>query len=127
MTDRADEIQALMQKSHQALDDARFLLEHDRVEAAVNRLYYAVFDAARAALLTEDEAPSSHSGVKTRFSYHFIRTDLVSRSTGRTLAEAETLRNRADYDAFATPDCASIQALQGDVDRFIEAVESLLR
>jgi hypothetical protein len=126
MTDRTDEIQALIQKSHQALDDAQFLLDHDRVEAAVNRLYYAAFDAARAALLTKDEAPSSHSGVKTRFSYHFIRTDLVSRSTGRTLAEAETLRNRADYDAFATPDQASAEELRGDVTRFIEAAESLL-
>jgi hypothetical protein len=102
------------------------MLDHDRVEAAVNRLYYAAFDAARAALLTKDEAPSSHSGVKTRFSYHFIRTDLVSRSTGRTLAEAETLRNRADYDAFATPDQASAEELRGDVTRFIEAAESLL-
>jgi hypothetical protein len=126
MTDRADEIQALMQKAHQALDDAQLLLEHDRTEAAINRLYYAAFDAARAALLTKDEAPSSHAGVKARVSYHFIRTELISRSSGRTLAEAETLRNRADYDAFASPDRASVEALLPDVEHFVAAVEALL-
>jgi len=40
-----------MRKSRQALDDAQLLLEHDRAEAAVNRAYYAAFDAARAALI----------------------------------------------------------------------------
>ena len=53
MTHPDDEAHALMRKAHRALDDARFLLENDRAEAAVNRMYYAVFDAARAALLTE--------------------------------------------------------------------------
>ena len=60
-----------MQKARRALNDARLLMEHERAEAAVNRTYYAAFDAARALLLTKGEAPSSHSGVKSRFSYHF--------------------------------------------------------
>jgi len=44
---------ALMKKAAQALSDALLLLENDRTEAAINRMYYAVFDAARAALLTQ--------------------------------------------------------------------------
>ena len=66
-----DEIRALMQKARRALNDARLLMEHERAEAAVNRTYYAAFDAARELLLTKGEAPSSHSGMKSRFSYHF--------------------------------------------------------
>ena len=45
-------VQSLMDKARQALDDARLLAAHNRVEAALNRLYYAAFHAARAALLT---------------------------------------------------------------------------
>ena len=52
------------------------------VEAAINRGYYAVFQAARAALLTEEESPKTHSGVIQRFSYHFVRTGQVSEETG---------------------------------------------
>lgn len=50
MTPPDNEIQALMHKARQALEDARLLLAHERSEAAVNRIYYAAFDAARAAM-----------------------------------------------------------------------------
>lgn len=118
---------ALMEKAQQALDDARLLLAHDRAAAAVNRLYYACFDAARAALLTEDETPGSHAGVKTRFSYHFARTGRLSRATVRILAAAETMRNRADYDAFAVFDVAAGADLLSDAEQFVGAVDSMLR
>ena len=39
-----------MHKARQALEDAGLLLAHERSEAAVNRIYYAAFDAARAAM-----------------------------------------------------------------------------
>ena len=67
-----DSIEALLQKANQALDDASYLLEDDRVEAAMNRAYYAAFRSARAALLTEGEEPTSHAGmsVSLQLSFH---------------------------------------------------------
>jgi len=70
MTERSDEIRALMQKARQALDDAELLLSHDRVEGAVNRIYYAAFDAAKAGLLTEGETPSGGHGPAGRVNGH---------------------------------------------------------
>jgi hypothetical protein len=122
----SDTEDALMSKARQALDDARLLLEHDRAEAAVNRVYYAALDAARAALLAEDETPGSHAGVKTRFSYHFVRTERLPKETARILAEAETMRNRADYDAFAVFETAAAADLLADVERFVDAIDRLL-
>lgn len=40
-------IRALQEKSEQALSDAEHLLENGSVEAAINRGYYSVFQAAR--------------------------------------------------------------------------------
>ncbi|WP_423824415.1 HEPN domain-containing protein [Salinibacter ruber] len=77
-----DQIRALQEKSEQALSDAELLLENSSVEATVNRGYYAVFQIARAALLTKEESPDTHSGVIRRFGYHFVRTRQV-RSVGR--------------------------------------------
>jgi len=76
-----DQIRALQEKAAQALSDAELLLENGSVEAAVNRGYYAVFQAARAALLTKGERPKTHSGVIQRFSYHFVRTEQISERT----------------------------------------------
>ncbi|PEN04732.1 DNA-binding protein [Longimonas halophila] len=126
MTAPDDETQALMRKARQAIEDARLLLDHSRSEAAVNRIYYAAFDAARAALLTKDEAPASHSGVKARFSYHFVRTDQVERKHGRTLAVAEDMRNRADYNAFAVFDTGAAIDLLSDVEQFVEVIADML-
>ena len=81
-TESEKQIRALQEKAEQALSDARLLLENSSVEAAINRGYYTVFQAARAALLTEEESPKTHSGVIQRFSYHFVRTGQVSEETG---------------------------------------------
>ena len=115
-----------MNKADRALSDARLLLENDRVEAAINRVYYAAFDAARAALLMHEEAPSSHAGVKTRFGYHFVRTGVLSRSEARILAEAEAMRNRADYDAFSVFETAPTADLLRDVADFVDEIRSAL-
>ena len=126
MTHPDDETQALMHKARQALDDARLLLDHNRSEAAVNRIYYAAFNSARAALLTKGEAPSSHSGVKARFSYHFARTEQIDRKHGRTLAVAEDMRNRADYSAFTVFEAEAAADMLVDVEQLVDAVAAML-
>ena len=126
MTHPDDETRALMHKARQALKDARLLLDHNRSEAAVNRIYYAAFNAARAALLTESEAPSSHSGVKARFSYHFVRTNQIDRKYGRTLAVAEDMRNRADYSAFTVFEEEAATDMLLDVEQLVDAVAAML-
>jgi len=122
-----DSTEALLQKANQALDDASYLLEDDRVEAAMNRAYYAAFHAARAALLTEGEEPTSHAGILSRFSYHFVRTGRISEEVGKVLARAETDRNRADYDAFSVFEIQAAEDLVGDVSQFIEAVGQVIK
>ena len=126
MTDDADSIRALLQKVEQALDDDEYLVDDERAEAAVNRAYYAAYHAARAALLTEGEAPNTHAGVLSRFSYHFIRTGRISEDVGRVLARAETDRNRADYDAFSDFSPETADDLVTDVRRFTTSVRTLI-
>jgi len=50
-----DTIEALRKKAHAALSDAEVLLRKGSPEATINCGYYTVFQAARAALLTEEE------------------------------------------------------------------------
>lgn len=121
-----DPTEALLQKANQALDDASYLLEDDRVEAAMNRAYYAAFHAARAALLTEGEEPTSHAGILSRFSYHFVRTGRISEEVGKVLARAETDRNRADYDAFSVFEIQAAEDLVSNVSQFTKVVHRVV-
>jgi len=121
-----DDVRVLLRKAARTLDDAEYLLADDRTEAAINRSYYAALYAARAALLTEGEEPSSHAGVLSRFSYHFIHSGRIAERIGKTLARAETLRNRADYDVYSELDPGTAEDLVENVFLFVETVQEVL-
>ncbi len=118
-----DPVRSLMDKARQALDDAHLLAAHHRVEAVINRVYYAAFHAARAALLTLGETPKSHKGVRTRFDYHFIETGRLAREVGQVLNISENARRSADYDALTVFDTHAAADLIADVETFVQAVE----
>ena len=129
MTEESDrQIRALQQKARQALSDAELLLDNGSVEAAMGLTrfsgYYPAFQAARAALLTEEEGPKTHSGVIRRFGYHFVRTGRVSDEIGDILATAQSMRGRADYDAIADLNQEDAAHLVDDARRCIRIVET---
>ena len=78
------------------------LLENGFTDEAGSRAYYAMFDAARAALIALDapveaEAARTHSGLRSAFARYVVKPGLVHRETGRTFAQAQHLRLIADY------------------------------
>mgnify|MGYP000167241688 FL=1 len=77
--------------------------------------------------MTEGEEPTSHAGILSRFSYHFIRTGRISEEVGQVLARAETDRNRADYDAFSVFEIQAAEDLVGDVSQFTKVVRQLIK
>lgn len=92
----------LLTKATQAAASARLLLDTGDADGACNRAYYAMFDAARAALLVSDasvepEVARTHSGLISAFSLHLVKTGRVSVELGRSLNKAEELRLVADY------------------------------
>ena len=94
--------QELLAKAIQAASSAQLLLDAGDDDGACNRAYYAMFDAARAALLAsgakvEPEIAKTHGGLISAFSLHLVKTGRVPIELGRTLNKAEELRLIADY------------------------------
>jgi len=94
--------QELMAKAERALASAQLLLDSGDVDGACNRAYYAMFDAARAALLSTGapvpaEVARTHSGLIAAFSLHLVKPGLVAVEHGRSLNKVEDLRLIADY------------------------------
>lgn len=113
----------LMAKARIACESARALLDRDDTDGACNRAYYAMFDAARAALLaTRAEVAvnvgKTHSGVLTAFSLHLVKNGPVPREIGRLLKQAEEIRIVADYSGDSIgPD---------DARRLVEAAKTFV-
>ena len=94
--------QDLLAKAIRAAESAKVLLDDGDADGACNRAYYAMFDAARAALLAsgspvEPEIAKTHTGLISAFSLHLVKAGRVSVELGKTLNKAEELRLVADY------------------------------
>lgn len=94
--------QILMDKAKRACASARALLDLDDVDGACNRAYYAMFDAARAALLATNapvkpDIGKTHRGLINAFGDHLIKNGPISKDLGRLLNRAEEIRLVADY------------------------------
>jgi uncharacterized protein (UPF0332 family) len=92
----------LMAKAERATSSARLLLEAGDADGACNRAYYAMFDAARAALLLSQapvkaETARTHGGLIAAFSLHLVKTGRVPVELGRALNRVEEIRLVADY------------------------------
>ncbi len=94
--------QNLFAKAVRAAASAEVLLRAGDMDGACNRAYYAMFDAARAALLAskapvEPEIARTHGGLITAFSMHLVKTGRVNIAHGKALNKVEELRLVADY------------------------------
>ncbi len=119
-------VEALLEKAHQALSDARYLQADARADAAISRAYYAALHAARAALLSLGETPRTHHGVHTRFAFHFVATGRLERDVGDILTLSARERERSDYEALTVFDARAAADLIADVETFVQTVEAII-
>jgi len=93
---------AYFRKAERALSGARLLLAGGDAEGACNRAYFAMFDAAHAALLAVDvdvseSAIKTHRGLIAAFGKHLVQGKRVAAEFGGALNKVERLRLLADY------------------------------
>jgi len=92
----------LISKAKRAIASAQLLYESGDVDGACNRAYYAMFDAAKAALLKslpdfDLAVGKTHSGLISAFGLHLVKTGKVPAEFGRAFNRAHDIRQVADY------------------------------
>jgi uncharacterized protein (UPF0332 family) len=108
----------------QAAASAKVLLETGDADGACNRAYYAMFDAARAALLAcGHEVGKTHKGVLNVFSEHLVRNGPLPKEIGRLLKQAETRRYVADYDG-SPVEISDALEMVGQAQAFVDEMRS---
>ncbi len=115
-------------KAERALSGARLLLAGKDAEGACDRAYFAMFDAAQAALLAANvdvsqSAARTHRGLIAAFGKHLVQGKHVAAEFGGALNKVERLRLLADY----TGDPVSLEDAEWAVaqaEAFVEAMQS---
>ncbi len=117
----------LFSKARRALNSSRLLLSEGDSDGACNRAYYAMFDAAKAALLAsgfEEIALSTrtHSGLIAAFSLHLVKAGKLPIELGRSFNKVEDLRVMADYMECSVDERKSEWAVE-QAAIFVEAID----
>ena len=84
-----------------------------------NRLYYALFHAVSALLISEGHEVGSHRGAVNRFSLYYVKTGIFTGMEGRLYSQLQSLREDGDYNC-------SIDIQQDEVEEKIEPTLHLI-
>jgi len=115
-----------LKRARQHLKSARDLLVNEDFADSISRSYYAIFQAARALLATEQLESRKHSGVIALFNRHFIKTGKMDKQFGVVLKDARRSREMADYSDLAEFAREDAEDQLRDAEMFIQAVAKLL-
>jgi len=116
-----------IRKAERALAGARVLLKSGDSDGACSRAYYAMFDAAHAALFAlraEDFAApiKTHNGLVGKFGQHVVATGQLAAEHGSDLNKVQNLRESADYSGEPVDEDKAAWAV-GRAEAFVAAVK----
>ncbi len=120
-----EEVQRHFEQAAECVEDARVLLENDRLAAAVTRIYYAMFHGATAALLARGIRRRSHHAILAAFGQSFIQTRELDERLYRDLRAAFERRQQADYEAIVDIDRQAAAQLRERAIEFVDACRRL--
>ena len=120
----------LMDKASKAAASAKLLLDSGDVDGACNRAYYAMFDAARAALIwsvaaVEPTVAKTHGGLIAAFGLHLVKNGPIPKEMGRLLKRAEEIRLVSDYQGDSV-EHEDAHQMVGQAEEFIAAMRALI-
>jgi len=118
-------VRLYIDKSHAALKEARDNQDFNP-NVAISRAYYSTFYMSQAALATREENPRGHDGVHLRFSFHFVRTGLVSKEFLKLLTQLMQSRIKADYDIKTFYNAEDATRRIEMALKFIKTIETIL-
>ena len=86
---------------------------------AANRLYYALFHAVSALLISDHHEVGTHRGAVNKFSLFYVKEGIFTVAEGKLYSQLQKLREDGDYNC-------SIDVDQSDVEEKIEPTRQLI-
>lgn len=114
-----------MEQARERLAIAQEAMASGHLTGAVSVAYYAMLNAARAALSEDDEHSRTHRGTWHLFRLRYVITDAFDQSLYTLATNAQTARERGDYEAVKPSEEDAKRYVDGAAE-FIGAVERML-
>jgi uncharacterized protein (UPF0332 family) len=119
-------IQYRLERAQESLDDALLMANAESWNTCVNRLYYSCFYAVSALLVRDGLSSSRHTGIRSLFNQHYVRTGVVPRDLARLYNDLFERRQESDYADFVRFQAGQVRPWIPQTEAFIAHMTSLL-
>lgn len=109
-----------LEKSDDAVVEAKDCASLGHWNLAANRLYYAAYYASSALLISAGYTAKTHDGTIGMIGQHYVRPGILTNEDGSLLARLQNMRHTGDYDDF-------LDWTQEDVEPFIPRTEEFIK
>lgn len=120
-----DLIKYRLEKAGNTLFDAKKYFEGATPDSTVNRIYYAMFYAVNALLLTKGLSSSKHTGVRALFNREFVKKGLVEVHWGKFYSDMFDNRHEGDYKDFVKFEKEDVEIWLEKAEDFIKEIQEL--
>ncbi len=114
-----------LEKARNTLSDAKKYINNATLESTVNRIYYAMFYAVNALLITKGLASSKHSGVLGLFNREVVKKGLIERRFGKFYSDMLNNRQEGDYKDFVKFEREDVEEWLKKAEEFIAKIEEI--
>jgi uncharacterized protein (UPF0332 family) len=115
-----------LQRARETLADARILADAGRWNPCVNRLYYACFYAVSALLIQEGLSSAKHTGLRSLFNRHFVKTNKVPKDKARVFNDLFERRQEGDYVDFVSFAESQVLPWLPEAEAFVQNLADLI-
>lgn len=116
-----------MERAKEMLSAAKDNLEIGQYKTSLNRSYYAIFHAMRAANILKGFDSSKHSGVIAYFNKEYLKEGIIDKTLSVIVKNSSFLREKSDYDDFFIASKKDAEEQVENAKVFLDAVENYLR
>ena len=119
-------IEYRMERAHETLDEAKIMFDAGRINAYVNRLYYACFYAVSALLLTKGFSTSKHGYLRSLMHREFVKTGVIPAELGAYFDLLFNNRLKGDYADFIRFKAEDVVGWLEQTQEFVRHIEGLI-
>ena len=92
-----EQIQSIVTKAKRSIKAAKRLIGDEDYDFASSRLYYAVYYAMEAVLLTKNLTSSKHTGIISQFNQFFVKEGIFPKNFSKIISRLFRERQVGDY------------------------------
>ena len=115
-----------LERAEEKIGASNLLFENEMFADAISEAYYAMFHAAKSLLALKEIYPKTHTGVVSQFGLQFVNEGLIEDFYAKSLAKAQTRREKADYDIYYEPSKEEAESVVEDAEMFLERIKKAI-